>query len=48
MNSVMRLLEKLSRVRKIADVWAIYDVICSKIPLLDEKDMKHISEGTKQ
>ena len=35
----MRVLEKAYNTRKILDVWALYETITSKIPLLDEKDM---------
>ena len=35
----LRILEKVDKCRKISDSWPIYEIICSKIPLLDEKDL---------
>ena len=47
LKNITRIFNKVFQVRNISDAWDIYDMVYSKIPLLDEKDMKEVSESKK-
>jgi hypothetical protein len=44
LNNLQRILDRTINCTKIVDVWPIYELICSKIPLLDERDLEKVSE----
>jgi hypothetical protein len=39
LNNLQRVLDRIINCSKIVDVWPIYELLFSKLPLLDEKDL---------
>ena len=47
LQNLHRILEKIKKCGKIIEVWPIYELLCGKFPVLDEKDLEKISDEDK-
>lgn len=47
LNNLQRILDRIINCSKIIDVWPIYELLASKIPLLDEKDLEKVPDEDK-